>query len=152
MLVFFALLGACVWIGGFVAIIVVARVARQELERPAMVAFFRAFGRRYLVVGCVGLALALGTGGALLSERSFNAVALAAVVVAAAMVLTLALGVAQARSMTRLRSGLLHGAHDPALRKRVRRGAIQAGLVRAAIGVLSIALLALSAVLASVKG
>jgi putative copper export protein len=44
-LVFVALVAACVWVGGFVAIAVVARVARRQLERGARVAFFRALGR-----------------------------------------------------------------------------------------------------------
>ena len=62
------------------------RIARRQLERPARVAFLRAPGRRYLVVG--------------------------------------------------------------ALAGRVRRGAALAGGLRAAIGLLSLALLALAAVLA----
>lgn len=151
-LVFAALLGASVWIGGFVAIVVVARVARQKLERPVMVAFFRAFGRAYLVVGCVGLALGLGAGGALLSSHRFDGLVLATVLVAAALVLALILGVAQARAMTRLRSRMLASPGESAVVLRVKRGASQAAALRGMIGVLSLALLALSAVLTSVKG
>lgn len=148
-LVFVALLAASVWVGGFVAIAVVARVARRELERGAQVAFFRALGRSYGVVGGGALAVALGCGAALLADRAWDDTALAAVLVAVALVLVTIAGVAQARGMTRLRrSALLHG-DDDLLATRVRAGAVRATVLRAAIGALSLALLALAAVLAA---
>lgn len=147
-LVFAAMLGACVWVGGFVTIVVVARVARRVLERPAQVAFFRTLGRRYLLVGVPALALAMGAGGALLSDRPWDGRALAAVLVCAALGVVLAAGVAQARAMSRLRGRLLAAPGDDTLGEQVRRGAVQAVVLRALIGALSLALLALAAVLA----
>ncbi len=148
LLTFAALLGACIWVGGFVAIVVVVRAARGQLNPAAQIAFFRALGRSYLPVGCVGLALALGAGGALLAGRRWDGLALATVLVAAALVLALAVGVAQARGMTRLRAHLVKLPDDAPLRARVERGARRAALLRAAIGLLTLALLALASALA----
>jgi len=148
-LVFVALLAGSVWVGGFVAIGVVARVAREQLDRPAQVAFFRALGRRYLVVGLVALFAALASGAALLAGRDWDGTALAAVVVAAALVLATIAGILQARGMTRARTRALRDPDDAALADRVQRGAVRAGILRATIGTLTLALLALAAALAS---
>lgn len=144
-----ALLGASVWVGGLVAIAVVARIARRQLGRPAQVAFFRTLGREYAVIGTPALVIALAAGGMLLEERAWDDTTLGTVLVAAALVLATAAGVAQARGMTRLRSRALREPDDPALAFQVRRGAALAGALRAAIGVLSLVLLALAAVLAA---
>jgi hypothetical protein len=147
-LVFVALLAACVWVGGFVAIAVAARVARRELAPGAQVAFFRGLGRSYGVVGGVALAVALGCGAALLAGHGWDGTALAAVVVAVALVAVTVAGVTQARGMTRLRRRALD-AGEAALAARVRAGAARANALRAAIGALSLVLLALAAVLAT---
>ncbi|HVW16959.1 MAG TPA: hypothetical protein VHB30_01810 [Solirubrobacteraceae bacterium] len=148
LLSFAALLGACVWVGGFVAIVVVARVAREHLDHPGQVAFFRALGRRYLRLGGVALLAALGAGAALLARHRWDGTVLATVLVAAALLLVTVVGVLQARAMTRLRSRALHDP-DPAVAARVRREARHAGALRAGIGLLSLALVALAAVLAT---
>lgn len=149
LLTFAALLGACIWVGGFVAIVVVARAARGQLDPASRVTFFRAFGRGFLPVGCLGLALALGAGGALLAGRRWDGLALATVLVAVALVLSLAAGVAQARGMTRLRARLVASPDDVPLRISVERNALRAVLLRAALGLLSLALLVLASVLAA---
>jgi hypothetical protein len=146
---FVTLLGACVWLGGFVAIAVVARVARSQLERPAQVAFFRALGRRYLGVGVGALVLALAGGAALLAGHGWDAAALLAVVFAGAIVLATAAGVVQARGMTRLRARAVRAPDDAALAQQVRRGAVRARVLRAAIGAFSVGLLFVAAVLAT---
>jgi hypothetical protein len=146
--VFLALLGWSIWLGGFVAIAVVARIARRQLDRPAQVAFFRALGRRYIVVAAPALVVALAAGGVLLADRPWDGTALAAVLAAGALVLVTGAGVAQARGMTRLRGRVLREGDDAALATSLRRGALLAGVLRAAIGLLSLALLALAAVLA----
>ena len=143
------ILATAVWVGGFAAIVVVARVAGRTLGRAERIAFFRALGRTYGVVGGVALALALGTGAFLVHGRPWDGVLIAAVVVAAALVATLAAGVAQARRMTRLRRGALDRPDDAALAARVRRGARDAGVLRASIGVLTLALVVLGALLAT---
>lgn len=45
MLLFLHLVAVSVWVGGFVAIAVAARVVRRELPMPAQVALFRSLGR-----------------------------------------------------------------------------------------------------------
>jgi len=141
---FFALLGACVWVGGLVAIAVVTHTVRSELDRGAQVAFFRALGRRYLVVGGSGLAVALVAGGVLLAGRGWDGTALAAVVVAVALVLVTVAGVQQARGVTRLR---VRAARDATLAAGLARSARRAGALRGAIALLSLVLLALAAAL-----
>ena len=53
------LIAGSVWVGGYVAIGVVARVTVRTLGPADRVAFFRALGRMYGIVGTVALALAL---------------------------------------------------------------------------------------------
>jgi uncharacterized membrane protein len=142
------ILAAAVWIGGFVAITVVARAATATMPPRVRVDFFHALGRSYGVIGSVALSLAYGSGAALVHARPWDAVSTATVVVAACLVVTLAVGVVQARSMSRLRRRALDRADDPCLRAQVRRGAVRAGALRAAIGGLSLVLLALGIVLA----
>jgi len=77
---------------------------------------------------------------------------LATVSVSGALIVTLVVGVVQARRMTRLRSRLLDSPADSELASLVRRGAIRAVLLRATIRLLSLALLALAVVLASSSG
>lgn len=142
------LLAACIWVGGYVAIAVVAQTARATLGPAERVQFFRALGRRYLVVGAPALAVALGGGAGLLSEHGWDATVAAAVAVAIALVAALAIGVVQARRMTRLRAAALAKPDDPDLERGVQRGARGALVLRASIGLLSLALIALGSVLA----
>lgn len=142
-------LSSCVWVGGYVAIAVVARVAVRTLEPRQRVAFFRALGRSYLLLGGPALVVALGTGAGLAADRAWDGVLVAAAIVAAALLASLVVGVAQARRMTRLRVAELSDPSDPMLTRRVRRGAHAATVLRAAIGLLSIALIALGSVLAT---
>lgn len=55
-------LATAVWIGGLVAIFVVARVAHSTLGAADRVAFFRGLGRAYGLVGGIALATALASG------------------------------------------------------------------------------------------
>lgn len=143
------ILAAAVWIGGFVAIVVVARVASRTLGPAERVPFFRALGRTYGVVGTVALAVALGTGTSLVYGRPWDGALIATVVVAVALVATLATGVVQARRMTRLRRDALSHPGDASLAARVRRRARGAAVLRAMIGALTLALLALGVLLAT---
>jgi uncharacterized membrane protein len=142
-------LAACIWVGGYVAIAVVARVARRALAPDQRVALFRDLGRSYGIVGSVALVVALGTGAALLSARAWDATLTAATVLAVILVLALAAGVVQARRMTRLRQAALAAPGDLRLARRVRRGARSAMVLRAALGLLSVALIALGSLLAT---
>jgi uncharacterized membrane protein len=147
--VFVHLLAACIWVGGFVAVAVVARVARRELEAPARVAFFRSLGRAYGKVGGSALGVAVLTGTLLLAQRGWDRSAGAAALLASALIASTAAGVAQARRMTRLRQRAVCEPVDPALRGLIDRGARHALILRASIGALTLTLLALGAVVAS---
>ena len=141
------MLASCIWVGGYVAIAVVARTAVKTLDASNRVAFFRSLGRSYLLVGTPALVVALGTGAGLLTDHAWTGTVTAAVAVAAALVASLAVGVAQARRMTRLRAAALAEPQHAALQQRVASGARGAAILRAAIGLLSFALIALGALL-----
>lgn len=143
------LIAGSVWVGGYVAIGVVARVTVRTLGPADRVAFFRALGRVYGIVGTVALALALGSGAALAADRPWDGTLTATAALAAALVAALAFGVLQARRMTRLRRDALDRPGDAALAARVRSGARNASLLRASIGLLSLAVLILGTVLAA---
>jgi len=143
-------LGSCVWVGGYVTIAVVARVATRTLEPSQRVAFFRGLGRSYLLVGGSALVVALGTGAGLASDHAGDDGLLrATVVVAAALIVSLVVGVAQARRMTRLRAAALAARTNEPFARRVRREAGAATVLRATIGLLSLALIALGSLLAT---
>ena len=137
------IVATAVWTGGLVAIFVVARVARHTLMPRDRMAFFRGLGRSYAPVGGIALAMALGCGAALLYGRAWDGTVIAATVIAACLVLVTAAGVVQARRMTRLRHEALTQPGNWALAARVRRGAVSAAVLRAAIAALSLALIAL---------
>ncbi len=138
---------AAVWLGGLVAIAVVARVAGRTLEPTARVSFFRGLGRSYGIIGTGALAVAYGTGASLVYGRSWDGRMTATVVVSTALVAVTGIGIAQARRMSRLRRQALDQPDDRELVDRVRRGAGRATALRALIAILSFALLALGVLL-----
>ena len=142
-------LSSSVWVGGYVAIAVVARVAGRTIAPDQRVAFFRSLGRTYGIVGGAALLVALGTGIGLLGHHAWDDTLVTSAAVAAALVFALTVGIAQARRMTRLRIRALADSADPQLARRVRHGARSATLLRAAIGLLSLALIALGSLLAT---
>lgn len=142
-------LSTCIWVGGYVAVAVVARTATRALEPGQRVTFFRALGRSYLRLGAPALVVALGTGAALLRDHSWDGTVTAAVVVAVALLATLGFGVVQARRMTRLRAAALAAPENRSAAEGVQRGARSAAVLRAGIGVLTLALVVLGSVLAS---
>lgn len=139
-------LAAAIWVGGLVAIVVVARAASATLEQPQRIAFFRALGRRYGIVGSAALLVALSSGALLLEDHPWDGLLFATAAVAGALLVATVAGMAQARAMTRLR---LRALDTPSLTERVRRRAILAGLLRGAIGLLTLTLVILGAVLAA---
>ncbi len=149
MLVFVERLAGSIWVGGFIVIAIVTRIARRQLGPPQQVAFFRVLGRRYGTVGGTALLMTLAVGAILLSDHGWDGTALAATLVAIALVGATVAGVLQARGMTRLRAQAAVAPADEALPERVRRGASRALALRATIGALTLALLLLAAVLAS---
>jgi hypothetical protein len=144
----FLVFAAAVWVGGLVAIFVVARVARRTLQPRERVAFFRRLGRAYGPVGGIALAVALGCGAALLDGHAWDGTLIAATVLAACLVGVTAAGVVQARRMTRIRQAALRQPGNAKLAARVCRGAISAAVLRATIAAVSLALIALGVLLA----
>jgi hypothetical protein len=143
-LVAIELLAASVWTGGLVAIAVVARCARQQLDAATRVAFFRTLGRQYLRVGFGALVAAYGAGGALLEDGQWSDIKSAIVVSAAVLVVVTLAGVVQARSLTRLRRAALTG--DPRLdASYLARQAGRAGALRGLIATLTVTLVVLAA-------
>ena len=84
-------LASYIWIGGYIAIAVVARTL-------ATGRVLRALGRAYLLLGGPALLVALSTGAGLLSDHFWDGILTAAVAAAAALLAALAVGVVQARS------------------------------------------------------
>ncbi|HEU5416422.1 MAG TPA: hypothetical protein VFV41_01940 [Streptosporangiaceae bacterium] len=142
-------LATAVWVGGLVAIFVVARVAHATLRPAERVAFFRGLGRAYGLAGGLALVIALASGAVLASAYRWDGQLAASAVVAAGLVAATVAGMAQARRMTRLRRDALRAPDNPELTARVRRGARNASVLRAAIAALSLALLALGTVIAT---
>ncbi|HWC08824.1 MAG TPA: hypothetical protein VG458_07205 [Solirubrobacterales bacterium] len=141
-------LSAAIWVGGLVAIFVVARAASRTLGPRERVAFFRTLGRSYGVVGSVSLLVALTCGALLLRGHPWDGLLIAAASVAGALVLATATGIAQARAMTRLRHRSMAEPSE-AIEAQVRRGAILAGALRGTIALLTLALVVLGAALAA---
>ena len=141
-------LASAIWVGGLVAIFVVARAASATLEPAQRVAFFRALGRAYGIVGCVALVVSLASGAALLGGHPWDGLLLASALVAVALLAATATGMAQARAMTRLRRRLVAASGGADLEARVRSGARLAAALRGAIAALTLALVVLGSALA----
>jgi hypothetical protein len=139
------LVASSIWVGGLVAIFVVARTATATLGPEPRIEFFRDLGHRYGVVGGTALLLALASGALLLAGHPWDWLLTATALVAWNLLAATAIGVWQARRMTRLRRRALH---EPGLEERVRRGALAATVLRATIGALTLALVVLAAALA----
>ncbi len=142
-------LATAVWVGGLVAIFVVARVAQATLGAGERVAFFRGLGRAYGLVGSSALVIGLASGAILASRYRWDGQLAASAVVAAGLVAATMAGVAQARRMTVLRQNALRDPGSPELAAKVRQDARNATVLRATIAALSLALLALGTVIAT---
>ncbi|WP_396657975.1 hypothetical protein [Microbacterium sp.] len=137
-------LAGSVWLGGYVAAAVSARTTAATLQASDRIAFFRSLGRSYLRVDVPALAVGLIVGAVLLAGRGWDALAWAAVAVGAALVVVLAIAIAQARRMTVLRMRALSEPDGP-IAAQVRTGAVRAAVRRAVLGVLSVALVVIGA-------
>jgi len=142
-------LSSSLWIGGYVAIAVVAMAARTSLEPKSRVALFRALGRSFLWVGGPALVVAIISGFVLLDLRGWHGPAHVATALAAALVALLVVAVAQARHMTRLRHMALEAVDDVGLQQRVRTDGRTAGVLRGLLGLLSLALVVVGCLLAT---
>ena len=148
LLVVFELIAASIWIGGLVAIGLVAHIVRQTLESRARISFFRSLGRRYLRVGGSSLVVALVCGALLLVPGDWTNEKAVALAVAFALVLVTVVAVIQARRLTVLRQAALEGGGTATgLAILVDRRAHRAAILRAAIGLLTLALVVTAAVI-----
>lgn len=147
-LLFLLLLGASIWIGGYVTVIVVNRFAHEYLEPEATVPFFRFFGRAFGAVTGAGFALAIVTGLILLIDRGWDAGAWVATVLTVAIVLITAFGIRQARAIGVLREQTITNPGDTVLGDTVKQLDSRALAIRASLGVLTLLLLAVGSILA----
>lgn len=142
------ILATSVWIGGYVALIVVARVATATLDPRSRAMFFRTLGRRFFWVSVPALAIALVTGGVLARNTTQDGLLTAIIAIVAVLLVSFAIAVVQARRMTRLRRRLLEQSTDKMLQARVARGARAASALRASLGLLGVTLIVLGSFLA----
>lgn len=143
------ILATSIWVGGYVAIALVARTASATLRPADRVAFFRALGRSYLRIGLPALFIALITAAWLVRGQDLGALLVTTAGVAVVLVVSLAVAVFQARRMTVLRRALIDSSDDEDLAEQVRRGARAAAVLRGSLGLISIALVVLGAFLAT---
>lgn len=148
LLVTILVLSTSVWIGGYVAIGVVARTATTTMEPAARVAFFRSLGRSYLWIGTPALVIGLISGALVARNHPWDAALIISLVVGLLLVVLLAVAVQQARRMTRLRRSALEADTDPATVDAIRRGRRSADALRATLGVLSLILVVLGCFMA----
>jgi len=141
------ILAASVWLGGYVAIVIVARVSARVLEPPQRAALFRNLGRTYLIVGGGALVLTYASGAMLITDHGWDATAIAAAALAAVLVAILIVAVGQARHIGRLRRRAFADPADTAVAAELRSISRSAGILRGALGAVSLAMVALSAVL-----
>lgn len=146
LLVAFAL-GAAVWVGGFVALVVVAHVTRSALPPAQRVLVFREIGRVYGPLGGLALGVSFVTAALILKDRAWEAPLGVASALAVALTLAVVAGVMQARRMTDRRVDALRHPDDPGRRDVVRRSSRAAAGLRASIGVLTLALVVSGAAL-----
>lgn len=140
------LVATSVWIGAWVAAILVARTATATLSPQVRVAFFRRFGPLYGITTTIALVVAYACGLALLIGMPWTALSTWLVVLSVILAVALYAGVLQARGQRRQRQQLARTPDDAALRARIASGARAAGVLRASLGVISVLILVLGVV------
>lgn len=139
-------LGGSVWLGGFVTLIMVSRSATATMAAADRVAFFRHFGRRFGSLSTAALVGAMVAGAVLLSADEWDGLSTTLVVVAVALLAAVAIGVVQAKRMTRLRRAALSSPGDARAAARIAVGSRYAVRLRAGIGAVSLLLFVLALV------
>lgn len=139
------LIAASIWTGGMVCIAVVFQVARRVLDESAQAELFRAVGRRYGVVGTTSLLVAVAAGvGLSWPPTSWSAAIATAFVLAALLTATTAVGMKQARSMSKLRREMVVGSRGVSTREALRRGRRVANALRGAMALMTLAVILLA--------
>ena len=135
---------AAIWIGGFIAIMVVNASANAVLSSADRTALFRNLGRRYLTVAMAAALVIAASGGLLLAGTPFDAITISILVLVGVLVAATIAGVVQARRMTRLRHKAGE-ANDPAgFAAALKHGSVSARILRTLIGLSSLALFVLA--------
>lgn len=137
-------LGAAIWMGGFVAIMVVNASSKRSLEPAQRIALFRSLGRNYLRVAAIAFALIAVPGGILLACRRWDGFTLAILLVALLLVVLTGVAVGQARRLTRMRKAALAKRPAAETSSPIARHAKRAWLLRMGIGLASLALFVLA--------
>jgi uncharacterized membrane protein len=144
LVVFVEVVATSIWLGGLVAIAIVSRIARRQLDVSMQIAFFRSLGRRYLAVGGGSLALALASGGLLLARGEWTTAKVTAVALGAALAIATLLAIRQARATARMRQRAAPADAEP-----VRAAAARAALLRGCVGALTVALVGVGSAIAA---
>jgi putative copper export protein len=149
------LIAAAVWAGGLVFLALAVGVARRTLADADRIAFFRAIGRRFAIVGGIALLVLIATGGDMTSDRdawsslgegSYGKTLLAKLIlVGVVIVLTLVHSLIQGPALSRLRAEALERPGDEALQRRITSTAAQAGVVSLLTLLATLAILVLAA-------
>ncbi|HEU0256448.1 MAG TPA: hypothetical protein VFQ96_01260 [Microbacteriaceae bacterium] len=139
------LVATSVWIGGWFSLIVIARTTTATLSPQSRVAFFRHFGKVYGIASTVALVVALAFGLILLVGMPWTALSTWCAALSVFLIVVLIAGVLQARAQRRMRQQLI-ASPDQALQARTATGARAAAVLRAGLGVVSIAILVLAVV------
>lgn len=138
------ILASAVWIGGYVAVAVVAIVSSKTLEPSQRVTFFKRFGRVYLRVAGSALVIMYVTGWALLAQIPWSGELVRITAASAALLLILIAGIIQARNLTKLRTQALQTPENQqesqALLQTIKRRARAATILRTLIGLITVVL------------
>lgn len=137
-------LGGSIWLGGFVTLILVSRSASATLPAADRVAFFRHFGRRFGSVSTAALVCALVAGAVLLSGQRWDGLSWSLLIAAIALLVAVAIGVVQARKMTRLRRRAVADPGNTAVVTRIGVGSRYAVWLRGTIGAISVLIFVLA--------
>lgn len=137
-------LAAAIWIGGFVAVMLVNASAHTVLSPTDRTALFRNFGRRYLTVAMVAALVIAISGGLLLAAAPFDGITISILALVGVLVAATIAGVVQARRMSRLRHTANEAEHQDQFARPLKRGSITARILRTVIGLASLALFVLA--------
>lgn len=149
------IIGAGMWIGGMVAVTMLAIISKRALEPAVRVALFRRFAHAYFPTFGAALVVAAIAGFFMLVARGWDGIAWAITIIVIVILIALALGVVQARAMSRLRTRAAElsdspsGNTDPDLARQISSGARSAAMLRGSLGVLSLVVFILAILTAS---
>jgi hypothetical protein len=149
LVVFVEVVATSIWLGGLVAIAIVSRIARRQLDVSMQIAFFRSLGRRYLAVGGGSLAAALGSGVLLLGRGEWTTAKAAAVALGVALAVAALLAIRQARATARMRQRAVAGSEAVGEAEPIEAAAARAALLRGCVGTLTVALVAVGSAIAA---